>query len=181
MHNNENQPNQIWVNEFFLRSKNSAQLRRIECEREKQDGQASPSRGAAPNCPLWESVCSAAGPTTSYYTLLQATTTSYSEPTTSSATILSPSLAASAPSELCLDPAPLNLKALCYMISLNLNQVMTLAYDSLLIATAPFQSTAILRIMTLVLQMIHAMGPSLSWFCTAFRFQKNPVTGYKCL
>ena len=76
---------------------------------------------------------------------------------------------ASVPSELCLDPAPLNLKALCYMISLNLNQVMTLAYDSLLIASAPFQSTAILRIMTLVLQMIHAMGPSLSWFCTAFR------------
>lgn len=80
----------------------------------------------------------------------------------SPATILSPSLAASAPSELYHDPAPLNLKALCYMISLNLNQVMTLAYDSLLIATAPFQSTAILRIMTLILQMIHAMGPSLS-------------------
>ena len=98
------------------------------------------------------------GGTTSYYTLPP-----------SPATILSPSLAASAPSELCLDPAPLNLKALCYMISLNLNQVMTLAYDSLLIATAPFQSTAILRIMTLILQMIHAMGPSLSWFCTAFR------------
>ena len=89
-----------------------------------------------------------------YYLLL------YSAP--SPDTILSPSQAASAPSELCLDPAPLNLKALCYMISLNLNQVMTLAYDSLLIATAPFQSTAILRIMTLVLQMIHAMGPSLS-------------------
>ena len=107
-----------------------------------------------------------------YYLLLPPTTsysTSYNTLPPSPATILSPSLAASAPSELCLDPAPLNLKALCYMISLNLNQVMTLAYDSLLIATAPFQSTAILRIMTLVLQMIHAMGPSLSWFCTAFR------------
>ena len=57
MHNNENQPNQIWVNEFFLRSKNSAQLRRIEREREKQEGQASPSRGAPNTRVLYLDIC----------------------------------------------------------------------------------------------------------------------------
>ena len=70
-------------------------------------------------------------------------------------------------SELSHDPAPLNLKALCYMISLNLNQPGLWFRSG---SSCSIQSTAIHRIKTLVVQMIHAMGPLLSWFCTPFEF-----------